>query len=285
MRSFLILIAGALLVGLLSIVCFSNKLEPITQDLITRTSKKLKENKLYDIDVDIVGKSYETKLITKLSGSVVSKKEKDKALNIAKSVEGVFGVEDNITIIEPMIISKKLVFEPVEDDNLSIKPKEPQKTVKTDNQSIKLIQDDSFLSGLSDDSTKTKTKVVDDCQERLDELLSKAKISFQSSKAEIKKDSYPLLEDISKVLKECKTHLKKVIIAGYTDSSGSEKSNLILSQKRAEAVKEYLTKKSNISPKLLKAVGYGAANPIADNKSEEGKSKNRRIEFKIEGVK
>jgi hypothetical protein len=69
-------------------------------------------------------------------------------------------------------------------------------------------------------------------------------------------------------------------IQGYTDNIGAKSYNKTLSQKRADIVKNYLISKG-VSADRLKSVGYGESNPIADNKSAQGRSMNRRIEFKI----
>ncbi len=71
----------------------------------------------------------------------------------------------------------------------------------------------------------------------------------------------------------------KVEIGGHTDSSGSEKANLKISEKRAESVKRYLMDKFNIPGDRMVVKGYGSQRPIADNKTREGRSKNRRVEF------
>ena len=75
-----------------------------------------------------------------------------------------------------------------------------------------------------------------------------------------------------------------VVIAGYTDDSGDATFNQQLSEKRAEAVKAELVA-NGADPDKITTVGYGQANPIADNSSREGRAKNRRVEIKVEGVK
>lgn len=69
-------------------------------------------------------------------------------------------------------------------------------------------------------------------------------------------------------------------IAGYTDNVGDAASNQQLSEKRANALREYLIKQG-VPAESLTAVGYGQENPIADNSTEEGRTKNRRIEFNV----
>ncbi len=73
----------------------------------------------------------------------------------------------------------------------------------------------------------------------------------------------------------------KVEIGGHTDASGSEKANQVISEKRAQSVKKYLMDKFGISENRLVTKGYGSTRPIADNKTEDGRSRNRRVEFRI----
>jgi len=274
LRNFLLLIAGALLIALLSIICFYNKLDPITQNLISNTKNTLEKNGIYGLSVGIVGKDYKTKLCTKLSGEVLSEEEKAKALKLAKDVDGIFCVEDDIKVAKAKVISKKLVFEPVLEED--IQKEEPKNEVK------KSVENKKDIKASTDDKNITS---IDECQSSLNKLLKDSNINFESSKTKIKKESIPLLNKLSDVIKRCKDSVKTIVIEGYTDSSGDPKKNLILSEKRAEAVKDYLLKDQNISKSLLKAVGYGSKNPIADNTTKEGRAKNRRIEFKIEGDK
>jgi len=73
----------------------------------------------------------------------------------------------------------------------------------------------------------------------------------------------------------------KVEIGGHTDGEGSEKANQMISEKRALSAKKYIQDKFNIPDSRLKVKGYGSAKPVADNKTQEGRSKNRRVEFKV----
>ncbi|RMF13122.1 MAG: hypothetical protein D6761_11705 [Candidatus Dadabacteria bacterium] len=103
-------------------------------------------------------------------------------------------------------------------------------------------------------------------------------IKFQTGKATIKIESYPILDEIAQVLKENPD--MRLVIEGHTDSVGDASINRKLSQKRAEAVRDYLISRG-VSPKRLEAVGFGEDRPIADNSTAEGRAKNRRVEFKI----
>ena len=101
-------------------------------------------------------------------------------------------------------------------------------------------------------------------------------IYFEVNKAYLTKESLPMLEKIKKILTENKDI--KLEIQGHTDSTGKRDYNLELSRKRANAVSEYLIK-NGISADRFRILGYGPDKPIADNKTAEGRSKNRRTDF------
>ena len=103
-------------------------------------------------------------------------------------------------------------------------------------------------------------------------------IFFESGRAELKPISYVELNKAADLLKDNATMI--IEVGGHTDNLGSDDLNLTLSQKRANAVMEYL-KLAGIEETRLKAKGYGETQPIADNTTEEGRAKNRRTEFEI----
>ena|GEM_PF-4433765 len=103
-------------------------------------------------------------------------------------------------------------------------------------------------------------------------------VFFNSDKSELLPASFAELDKLVSYLKTNST--SKIEISGYTDNTGVAEKNLTLSTARAKAVADYLTSKG-ISGTRVSYKGYGSANPIADNSTEENKKKNRRVEFKI----
>jgi outer membrane protein OmpA-like peptidoglycan-associated protein len=101
-------------------------------------------------------------------------------------------------------------------------------------------------------------------------------VVFPSGKAVISSESEQILSSAKKTLEDNPD--LTVEIRGYTDNVGNAKKNLQLSQSRAEAVKEWLVK-NGIASTRITAKGYGDKNPIGNNKTAEGRTKNRRIEF------
>ena len=73
----------------------------------------------------------------------------------------------------------------------------------------------------------------------------------------------------------------KIRLDGYTDSIGTDAYNIKLSERRAEAVKNYLIKEAGIDSSKITAVGHGKADPVANNKTAEGRAENRRVEVSI----
>ena len=106
----------------------------------------------------------------------------------------------------------------------------------------------------------------------------KQQVHFATAKFRVLPDSFALLNQVAQVLNDFPK--MRVSIEGHTDNVGKEVMNMRLSQRRAEAVRDYLVAKG-ISPDRLEAVGYGPTKPIASNKTVKGKAKNRRTEFRI----
>lgn len=100
---------------------------------------------------------------------------------------------------------------------------------------------------------------------------------FDFNKFTIKPESYTELNRLAGLIKQYNLQVR---ISGHTDNTGTDEHNQELSDNRAEAVKDYLVEKG-CAEKLITTVGYGAEKPIADNETEEGRAKNRRVEIKF----
>lgn len=113
-----------------------------------------------------------------------------------------------------------------------------------------------------------------------EEILKKAfdNLEFETAKDVIRPSSYASLDELAALLKKKPTW--KLKIAGHTDNQGKPAANMKLSEKRAKAVKKYLTEKGVAEANLF-AEWYGQTKPIASNKTPEGRQKNRRVEMTI----
>ena len=105
-----------------------------------------------------------------------------------------------------------------------------------------------------------------------------ALINFDLDSDAIKPESYELLDNFGKALKSGLADTT-VIIAGHTDSSGSAAYNDALSVKRARAVADFLIVRHQVSDRRIRVQGFGESEPIADNRTPEGRALNRRVEF------
>jgi outer membrane protein OmpA-like peptidoglycan-associated protein len=110
-------------------------------------------------------------------------------------------------------------------------------------------------------------------------IYSIGKVHFATSKDLIQKRSHPILDNVAAVLL-AHPEVGKIRVEGHTDSRGRAAYNRDLSQRRAQAVAKYLIKKG-VDASRLAAKGYGPDQPIADNETEEGREKNRRVEFRM----
>lgn len=106
-------------------------------------------------------------------------------------------------------------------------------------------------------------------------------VYFELDKDIILTKSYPLLDDVAKVIKQ-HPEISKIEVQGHTDSQGNDAYNMDLSQRRANQVRSYLIEKG-VSADRLEAKGYGETQPIADNKTVKGRGTNRRVMFKLLG--
>lgn len=121
------------------------------------------------------------------------------------------------------------------------------------------------------------------CPEVSDETIKKLNayaktILFNSGKASFQKQTFPVLQSITAILKEYPN--SRFSIEGHTDSDGKDAFNQKLSEERAKAVKDYLIE-NGIDSDRLSSIGYGESKPIDTNKTAKGKANNRRVEVKL----
>lgn len=104
---------------------------------------------------------------------------------------------------------------------------------------------------------------------------------FDVGKSEIRPVNFALLTKVQDAIKVFPK--SNVVVEGYTDSFGGDESNLVLSQKRSDAVTQYLNANSDTPANYkISSVGYGENNPVANNETAEGRKQNRRIDIKIQ---
>ena len=251
MSKTLIIILGLIALAILGYFCIYKHSPDIQKDIDVRTHAALTAEGLEQVGVDADGRDI------MLSGEVASEEIRRQAEENVRSVHGVRTVDNQLTVLASEPIVKPV---PVPELELELEP-EPIKEVI---QPPKLEELPEYT-----------------CQQDFNALLSNNNINFATNSAEIDTSSNSLLSELIEVAKQCPE--ARIEIGGHTDSRGSDEYNLNLSQARASSVMSYLIN-NGVEASRLSAVGYGETNPIADNESEAGLAKNRRIEFNIKGL-
>lgn len=131
-----------------------------------------------------------------------------------------------------------------------------------------------------DVSVKPPAAPVDStvCQQLFTQFLTRGRIRFEASRAVINPDSAGLLDRLIETAQRCPS--ANIEIAGHTDGDGEDGFNQSLSEQRAQAVATYLVN-AGLPASRFTTTGYGSAQPIASNDTDEGKAQNRRIEFLV----
>ncbi len=155
----------------------------------------------------------------------------------------------------------------------AVAPNQQLKALKFKTNGIKDGKESVFISNI---------KVAEGGLDLRRKLLSEGKVStngilFDSGSANIQPQSMGIIRQISQVLQQDATINLKVV--GHTDTDGPDDVNMSLSKKRAESVMNALISVYNVSPERLSAAGMGETQPVGDNKTTDGKAKNRRVEF------
>lgn len=102
-------------------------------------------------------------------------------------------------------------------------------------------------------------------------------LRFDVGESDISADNYPLLAKVASAIRVFPR--ARLVVEGHTDAFGSDQKNLVLSEERAAAVRQYLLVSMRLNPGQISAVGHGEEKPIANNETREGRARNRRIEL------
>ena len=150
-----------------------------------------------------------------------------------------------------------------------------------------VFSDDASLAivGTSTEPEPEPVAAAPEPQKRVEvrdnKIVINEKIQFAVNSDKIQEVSFDLLTEVAKVIKD-NPQIQKIEIQGHASAEGGDSHNMRLSDRRAKAVKKFLTgKKGGVTKDHLAAKGYGETQPIASNDTEDGREKNRRVEFVI----
>lgn len=132
------------------------------------------------------------------------------------------------------------------------------------------------------EETKMVQEVTADAKSMAQDISATGKVAvygiyFDFDKADIKPESEPAIKEIAKLLQENKG--LKLYLVGHTDNVGNIDYNMKLSKARADAVMKELVTKYRVTSERLKAYGVGSLAPVASNRTDDGRAKNRRVEL------
>ena len=114
------------------------------------------------------------------------------------------------------------------------------------------------------------------------EVTISARALFDFDKATLRPDAQQVIDDLVAKIKSL-SQVDKIIVRGHTDSIGTEAYNMKLSQRRADAVKQALVA-AGIDESIIVTEAYGESQPVASNKTREGRQQNRRVEIEVIGL-
>jgi OOP family OmpA-OmpF porin len=125
---------------------------------------------------------------------------------------------------------------------------------------------------------ESKPITSQECETRFSVISTTGAIYFKTGSAELDSASNALLDSVADIANRCPS--VKIEVSGHTDTTGGASANQTLSEARAKAVVTYLVSHGVVQTRIT-ATGYGGTKPVASNATDEGRAKNRRIEFRV----
>jgi OmpA-OmpF porin, OOP family len=125
---------------------------------------------------------------------------------------------------------------------------------------------------------ESKPITSQECETRFSVISTTGAIYFKTGSAELDSASNALLDSVADISNRCPS--VKIEVSGHTDTTGSASANQMLSEARAKAVVTYLVA-HGVAQARITATGFGGTKPVASNTTEDGRAKNRRIEFRV----
>ncbi len=176
-------------------------------------------------------------------------------------------------------------FEEIANTSTSEETEEEEKDVKEAFQEEALAESEKMAEAISELVSQygIQDQVEVDFNAEFVVLNMNGTFLFDSAKAEMKTEAYPLIDKVGKILMKYDENI--IEVEGHTDNvpmtSKAFRDNNELSMQRALTVADYLRETTTINPAYLKSSGRGEYVPIADNSTAEGRARNRRVEIKI----
>lgn len=139
-----------------------------------------------------------------------------------------------------------------------------------------------WVHGASEEQVVMVEEVVEEVvvAEPVEAVRVELDVKFDFDKAQVKPESYGDIKNLADFLTQYPQ--TSTVVEGHTDAVGSDAYNQMLSERRANAVRDVLVNQYGVGADRVNAVGYGESRPVADNASAEGRAVNRRVEAEVE---
>lgn len=186
--------------------------------------------------------------------------------------------EERITLLTATATEQVQVTENLNTEIAGFETQITALTTEAATLSDEVAKRDTVISGLLASTAAPATSLLASCQERSNAALGAAQISFETGTTTFTADAIPLLEELAVIASECVQEELTLEIEGHTGNAGGVASNLLLSDGRAKAVRDFLAT-SGVPTSAMRAVGFGGSEPIADNDTTDGQALNQRIVF------
>lgn len=223
-----------------------------------------------------------------ISGSVPDEASKAALLSRLREVYGADRIDDRITVggvIAPPNWSSQVAklmtaqLKSINKGQLSVEGTNVSLRGEVSSEATRQAIAGDFAATLNNSYViRNGLRVTASDQSVLDQALANRIIEFEPGSALLTNSGKLILDQVLETLK--RINVKKVEVIGHTDSSGLPARNLALSRARADSVKTYLVSKG-IFPEVIGTSGMGADQPVAPNATDEGRMRNRRIEFRV----
>ncbi|MBU0656184.1 MAG: OmpA family protein [Gammaproteobacteria bacterium] len=269
---------------LLFLLMLGSRQGAVESDLASRSTADLKAAGMDWAQVTLAGRGRDLRL----QGTAASEQERDQAIKLARNVYGVRDVESHIEVEAPAVPEAPVAPEPPAAPEAPVAPEPPVAQQEPEAPVAPAVPEQTMPEQVAAVEPEAKPEptaeqqAVQDCQQQLNDAMTGKTILFATDKATIKQDSLALLDSLAGIVFTCKPVVagRGIQISGHTDNVGNDAYNQSLSQRRADAVRQYFVGKG-IDGGLIKSVGYGEGKPVASNDTPAGRSQNRRISFEI----
>jgi outer membrane protein OmpA-like peptidoglycan-associated protein len=271
MKAKAVWIAGVTGLALLSAYGVIHILPGVESDVRARVAKALADNGLDDVRAKVSGQN-----VTLSVGDTVTNPDE----HLKQAQEAVSGIRDPnnlptvaaITLVNNAPVVQALPAAAAAPATASVEAVSGEKATTVAPQGVR-----PAVAG--DDAQDASTVAARSCQDQVDQAMGGRKLSYVFGTYDLTNDSQPVLDDVYKVVSACPDTVR-ITISGFTDNVGDATANRLISQARAQTAADALVTRG-IRADRIKVLGYGPAEPVADNATPEGRAENRRVVIEI----